>query len=178
MVSTRWTPVQVPPVITSTATSTATWACGQNLHHFTNSGTNTDNVIWTYILCAQVHIMCSSIRLATYLCVYPTISLNLIAVSTTVEKLLSRYIEMKAFCGNNQSLISLLMCRQWSGIEIESPKYCTYTSTIMDCTDTWTFQLQSKEMLATLHTLLIAALTSDTLMPSYFPEKTAAPTKQ
>lgn len=110
-------------------TSTAIWACGQNLHHFTNSENNRDNVLGyaeqtkkmynvkidhrltidcvcalvfnTGLLNTRPHAQStvspvhSNIK---YLCVYPTISLNLMAVSTTVEKLLSRYIEMNAFC--------------------------------------------------------------------------------
>lgn len=38
-----------------------------------------------------------------YLCVYPATSLNLTAVSTTVEKLFRRYMEMKAFWRGQQN---------------------------------------------------------------------------
>ena len=47
-------------------------------------------------------------RTILYLCVYPTISLNLTAVSTTVEKLLSRYIEKNAFCNRTASIASIV----------------------------------------------------------------------
>lgn len=69
--------------MTCTPVSTAV----QKLHHLTNPT--------HYIIHLVVILMI--LVLDTNLCVYPTISLNLTAVSTSVEKLFKRYMEKKAF---------------------------------------------------------------------------------